>query len=112
MVSKHLWVYSQAIILLVLTLERQVVMEGEANTSGARREGRDVVRGSYLWAEQELVLWSHWGTLHVYRGDTVLPPPGPPQAWQHCHREEVVAVSLGLAATITGTYMPSSGAAW
>lgn len=52
------------------------------------------------------------GDSSCLQGDTVLPPPGPPHAWQHCHREEVVAVSLGLAATITGTYMPSSGAAW
>lgn len=77
MASKYLWVYSQAIILLVLTLERQVVVEGEANTSGARREERGVVRGSYLWAEQELVLWSHWGTLHVYRGIPSCPHLGP-----------------------------------
>lgn len=45
MVSKHLWVGSQAIILLLLTLVRQVVVQGEADTSGARREDKDVRRG-------------------------------------------------------------------
>lgn len=58
MVSKHLWVYSQAIILLVLTLERQVVVEGEANTSGARREERGIPgTGSHHHWHIHALLW-------------------------------------------------------
>src|SRR3712207_5087232 len=50
-----------------VTLVRQVVVRREADTSGARKEERDVLGGPQLWAEQELVLGSHWGTLQVYR---------------------------------------------
>lgn len=42
------------------------------------------------------------GTLH----SPLLPPPGPHQVWQDCNKEVVMAISPGLAATITGTCSP------
>lgn len=62
-----------------------------------------VVRGLQLWAEQGL------GTtvgLFSFTGGPVLLPSRRPRAWQHHHREEEVAGSQVLAATVPGTCPP------